>query len=206
MAKEKNLYFSLLEEQARCCAEAAKWLRARIAPTSAESAASPHEPTPTALRRAAELHNAVADRLITEFITPIEPEDILALSVCLNGIADALGETEAELALFCPARLPPSLSTLSEALERCVLTLANIVGDLHGFKRPEALLPRLREVYGQAREAHSIYTESLSLLLASPLSPKEWIGAKSVCDRLMHDATLCRGAAERIEQLLIKNA
>ena len=100
MAKNKNDYFKLIEEQISYCVKASDLLVEILSGYSLDNI-SEYRGKMHAIENAAdEIHHDILTRLSAEFITPIDQEDILRLVQIVDDITDAIDEVVMDLYMY----------------------------------------------------------------------------------------------------------
>ncbi len=205
MAKQKNDYFKLMEQQIACCSEASRLLEQVFSHYSTELLPEQRDTMHAIEHRADEIHHDILTRLSSEFITPIDQEDILRIVQIIDDVTDALDEVLLECYMFHIHALPSYASALSGVVGRCVDALEDAVKELKNFKKPETLRTLIVKVNTIESEADAIYAEAIHSLFASESDCKRLIGSQSVYDCLENCCDLCEHAADVIELIIIKN-
>ena len=155
--------------------------------------------------RADGIHHDILSKLSTEFITPIDQEDILRLVQIIDDITDAIDEVILDIYMYHIVEIPEKTVALSKKVNCCVKALDEAAAELKNFKKREALhrlLVKLNDIEG---EADQIFTEGMYELFASEVNMKNLIGQKTVFEGLENCYDLCEHAADVIEQIVIKN-
>lgn len=205
MAKKKNDYFQLLEQQIGFCVQASELLEEILHHADENNIQEYKERMHEIEHMADDVHHDILTRLSAEFITPIDQEDILRLVQIIDDITDALDEVVMELYMFCIRRIPEAAPAISSHVNRCVKALHAAAGELKNFKKPEKLREQLIEVNTIESEADAVYTEAIHTLFRTETDCKALIGAKEIYDSLEHCCDLCEHAADVIDQIIIKN-
>lgn len=205
MAKKSNDYFELIRKQSSYCVEASNLLEEILCKFNPESInayrSQMHE-----IEHAADIvHHDIRNRLSTEFITPIEQEDILRLVQIIDDITDALDEVILDVYMYHIDVIPEKTAELSKVVNRCVKALYEAAEELKNFKRPNTLRALLIKVNDIEIEADTIYTYAMYKLFASETEGKVLLGAKAIYEGLEDCCDLCEHAADVIEQIIIKN-
>ena len=155
--------------------------------------------------QADEIHHDILKKLSTEFITPIDQEDILRLVQIIDDITDALDEVIMDVYMYHIDVIPERTADLSRIVNQCVKALHEATAELKNFKKPEKLRGLLIKVNDIEIEADGVYMESIYALFGSDLDGKALLGAKVVYEGLENCCDLCEHAADVIEQVIIKN-
>lgn len=205
MARNKNDYFKLVEQQVGFCVEASELLEEILCNYSAGSIAQQRDKMHLIENNADELHHDILTRLSSEFITPIDQEDILGLVQIIDDVTDALDEVVLEFYMFRIEVIPVYTSDIVRIVSRCVKALHEAVGELKNFKRPETLRTLLVKVNTIEGEADTVFVNAIHTLFSTETSSKILIGNKAIYESLENCCDLCEHAADVIERIIIKN-
>lgn len=205
MAKKNNDYFELIKKQSSYCVEASNLLEEILCKFNAESVTAYRRQMHEIEHTADGIHHDILNKLSTEFITPIDQEDILRLVQIIDDITDALDEVILDVYMYHIDVIPERTAELSRIVNRCVKALNEATGALKSFKKPDTLRALLVKVNDIETEADSIYSDSIFRLFGNTTDVKTLIGAKAVYESLENCCDLCEHAADVIEQIIIKN-
>ncbi len=205
MAKKNNDYFELIQKQTSYCVEASNLLEDILCTFNAANIDAYRTQMHDIEHTADSVHHDILNKLSTEFITPIDQEDILRLVQIIDDITDALDEVIMDVYMYHIHVIPEKTTSLSQVVNRCVKALHEAAGELKNFKRPSALRALLVKVNDIEIEADAIYTDAIHELFGSASDVKALLGAKSIYEGLEHCCDLCEHAADVIEQVIIKN-
>ncbi len=205
MAKKNNDYFALINQQASYCVQASQLLEEILCKFNPESInayrAQMHE-----LEHSADgVHHEILNKLSTEFITPIDQEDILRLVQIIDDITDAIDEVILDIYMYHTDVIPEKTADLSRAVNKCVKALFTATEELKNFKKPTKLRELLVIVNDVEFEADELYTNALYSLFEKETDVKALIGGKAVYEGLENCCDLCEHAADVIAQVIIKN-
>ncbi|HIT33681.1 MAG TPA: DUF47 family protein [Candidatus Faecousia intestinigallinarum] len=205
MAKKNNNYFELIKTQSSYCVEASNLLEEILCKFNADSINAYRTQMHAIEHTADDIRHDILKKLSTEFITPIDQEDILRLVQIIDDITDALDEVILDVYMYHVDTIPEKTAALSRVVNRCVLALHEAAGELKNFKKPDALRAMLVKVNDIEIEADAIYTEAIYQLFASNAEGKVLLGSKAIYEGLENCCDLCEHAADVIEQVIIKN-
>lgn len=205
MARNKNDYFTLLENQINCSVQAAELLENLICNLKTTNLDVAREKMHKIEHQADEIHHDISDKLSSEFITVIEQEDILNLSQLIDDITDELDEVTIELYMYHITSTPEKAYELAKIVTRCVKALQAAIKDLRNFKKSEKLLELLIDVSSIETEADNVYIEAIHNLFGSNVDFKTLIGHKKMLESLEECCDLCAHSVEVIKQIIIKN-
>ena len=205
MAKYKNDYFQLIEQQVACCVEASNYLEEILSSYSYDNIGSYRDKMHSIEHNADKIHHDILSRLSVEFITPIDQEDILSLVQIIDDVTDAIDEVVMDFYMFNVTELPSAAPKLSAIVNRCVNALYDASRELKNFKRPDALRKHLIKLNDIETEGDDIYVEAIHELFADFRHGKEILCCKEIYESLENCCDLCEHAADIIEQVIIKN-
>ncbi len=205
MAKKNNDYFELIKEQTAHCVAASNLLEEILCKFNADSIGAYRSQMHEIENTADGVHHDIVKKLSTEFITPIDQEDILHLVQKIDDITDALDEVILDVYMYHIDVIPEKTAELSQIVNRCVKALYEAAGELKNFKRPDRLRELLIKVNDIEIEADMVYMDAIYKLFGSNCGAKELLGTKAVYEGLEHCCDLCEHAADIIEQVVIKN-
>lgn len=199
MAKKNNDYFAMIKKQSAYCVEASNLLEEILCKFNAESINAYREQMHEIEHAADEIHHDILNRLSTEFITPIDQEDILRLVQIIDDITDALDEVILDVYMYHIDVIPEETGRLSQVVNRCVKSLHEATGELKNFKKPDTLRALLVKVNDIETEADEVYIEAVHKLFGSGADEKTLLGVREMYESLESCCDLCERAADVIE-------
>ena len=205
MAKIKNDYFKLVEQQVTYCVQASDLLEEILCNYSAQELPAQRAQMHEIEHKADDIHHDILTRLSAEFITPIDQEDILHLVQIIDDVTDALDEVVLDFYMYNIDKMPAGAPELSKIVNRCVKALYEATKEFKNFKKPDKLRSLLVNVNTIESEADDIYVEALHKLFGTETESKVLIGNKAIYESLENCCDLCEHAADVIEQIIIKN-
>ena len=205
MRKKNNDYFGLIIKQISYSIEASNLLEAIITNYDAKCIDEYRTKIHLIEHTADEVHHDILNRLSTEFITPIDQEDILRLVQIIDDITDALDEVVLDAYMFHVEHITEKMAELSKTVNRCVKELGAAIEELKNFKKPEKLKEYIIKVNDIEVEADALYTKAIYELFNSSCEIKTLLGTKAIYEILEECCDLCEHASDIIEQVVIKN-
>lgn len=205
MAKKNNDYFKLIEQQTSYCLQASNLLEEIFCKFDAKNISDYRTKMHDIEHAADKVHHDILNKLSTEFITPIDQEDILRLAQIIDDITDALDEVVLDFYMYHIDEVPAKAAELSKIVNRCVSALHETAGELKNFKKPAALRSLVIKVNDIENEADMVYTEAVHELFGSDVNGKTAFGTKEIYESLESCCDMCEHATDVIEQVIIKN-
>ncbi len=205
MARNKNDYFQLMEQQVEYCVEASDLLEKIMSDYEKSDILVMKEKMHEIENAGDMLYHDIHSKLAVEFITPIDQEDILHLVQIIDDITDAIDEVVLYFYMYETDELPRDAKKLANIVSRCVAALSNAVKELKNFKKPAELRKYLVTVNDIEGESDIEYANAIHNLFHNCDDIKKLIGTKEIYESLESCCDLCEHAADIIEQVIIKN-
>ncbi len=139
------------------------------------------------------------------FITPIEREDLLAISISMDDILDGLEHTAALFEMYSITKMDDFMHQFVEAIGQCVSEINSAIEKLYTKK-----LLSIREHAINIKEIESrcdhILRASMKHLFTFEKDPIHIIQYKDVYETLEDIADCCKAVADTLEAIIMKNA
>ena len=205
MVKNKNDYFKLMVTQMSFCVKASELLCSVMSRFDAVAVQSSGDKMHSIEHEADRVYRDILTRLSTEFIAPIDHEDILRLVQIIDDVTDGLDEAMMDLYMYRVQKAPSEASRCAALVNDCVKELAFAVDELKNFRKPLKLREHINKINAIEAEADRLYVEAIHVLFGSDAGTKELLGAKAIYEGLENCCDLCEHAADTIEQIILKN-
>lgn len=145
-------------------------------------------------------------RVITElnetFITPIDREDIYALTNSLDNIIDTVDAIATRLTIY-KIKTPIAFGTqLAGILQSQMIIIAEVVKDL---KNRKDTFKKLIEVRNLETEGDLVFREAIAQLFDTEKDIAELIKKKEILENIERSVDCCQTATVVVESILIKN-
>jgi predicted phosphate transport protein (TIGR00153 family) len=150
-----------------------------------------------------ELTHSVLKRLNKSFITPIDREDIYALTVALDTVVDLMEGTAARIVMYGVKESTAAMQELSRLLSETAVALGRSVGKIESNER---LLDSLVEVHDLESKGDGIYRKAITELFAENTDAISVIKCKEIYEKLENTLDACEEAANVLENITLKNA
>jgi predicted phosphate transport protein (TIGR00153 family) len=207
MAKKKgNDYFELLAELVDYTCAAASLLNDTLSNFNLMQLQSKidemHKIEHTADLKKHEMMN----KLVKEFITPIERGDIIELSHEIDNVTDAIEDILVKIYIF------NIKSMRQEALEFCNLILKScdelkvLMKEFKNFKKSANIYKIIVNINELEEEGDRLYTKVIRNLYINSKDPIELISWKDTFEYFEKCCDSCEDAANVIESIIMKNS
>jgi hypothetical protein len=142
----------------------------------------------------------------TNFITPIDREDIHALASALDEVLDYLKGASTRIVLYRVLTIPPEATKLAELILLQVSELHKAIHLLRDFHNVDAMRECLVRINSLENEADDIFERAIAGLFDSCTDPILLIKTKELYVSLETATDQCEDAANVIETIIAKNA
>lgn len=139
------------------------------------------------------------------FITPIEREDLVALSNYLDDITDAVEDVLLELYICNIETIREDVSPLIDLLMQCIRALSDVLGELKDFKHSKKIEGYIIRVNDLEEEGDHLHVESLHRLYAEQ-DLRTIMTWRSIYTCMENCMDLCEHAADVVSTVIMKNA
>jgi hypothetical protein len=197
-------FFDLLEASSRNALAGARLLR---------DLAEDYRDVPGRLQKLTDAEHAgdkvthqILEKLNKTFVTPLDREDIHALTIDLDNIVDSTELVADRLLLYRIERPTDLLITLVRLLERCCEQIDQAVPLLRSPRRHRDILPHVVEINRLENEADKLNRLALGSLFDQPRDVLEVIKWKEVYDTIEAAIDMTEDVAGRLHGIVLKNA
>ncbi len=150
------------------------------------------------------VHNLIRD-LNNAFITPIDREDILALSISMDDILDGLYHTAALFEMYSIIDTDDFMLRFVDAIKNCA-TEIDAAMELLSTKKLLNIRKHAIKVKEIESNCDNILRESIKHLFTVEKDPIRIIKYKQIYEGLEEIANCCKAVANTIETIIMKNA
>jgi uncharacterized protein Yka (UPF0111/DUF47 family) len=153
--------------------------------------------------KADQLTHEINDRIDRSFVTPIDREDIHALSTRLDDVIDLLDGTSRRVETFHIREVLPPSRELTRLL---VEAAEHLQRGVKSIKKPREVNACAVEVKRIEEEGDAVYHDAIGKLFAGTPEPLEVIKWKEIYDRLEQAIDSCMSVVNALQSISMKNA
>ena len=159
-----------------------------------------------------ELHEAdmkkheLSDRLTKAFITPIEREDIAALSEQIDDLTDKIEEVFIRIYINNVKAIRPEALKMLELVIQCCEEVCGLMREFANFRRSKELKDRIIQINSLEEEADRLYIASMHSLHSEEKDVLAVIAWREIYSYLEKCADACEHAADVVESVVMKNS
>lgn len=156
--------------------------------------------------RGDQLTHQILGKLNKTFVTPLDREDIHALTIHMDDIVDAIELVADRLLLYRIEKPTDLMISLVRLLERCCEQIDQAVPLLRSAKRLKDILPHSVEINRLENEADKLTRVALASLFDQPREVLDVIKWKEVYDTLEEAIDSTEDVANLLHGIVLKNA
>lgn len=148
----------------------------------------------------------ILEKLNKTFVTPLDREDIHALTIDLDDIIDSIELVADRLLLYRIERPTDLMISMVRLLERCCEQIDQAIPLLRNPRRMKEILAHSIEINRLENEADKLNRTALSSLFDHPRDVLEVIKWKEVYDTLESAIDMTEDVADQLHGIVLKNA
>jgi len=152
------------------------------------------------------LNHELMSRLATEFIAPIEREDIVTLSQQIDDLTDAIEDVLIKIHIFNVTSLKPQVLKFTKLIIESCQALKEVLEEFPNYKRSTKLNAKIVEVNNLEEEGDKLYYSTVRNLYSSSNDPVELLVWTEIFDLLEKCCDACEMTADTVESIVMKNS
>lgn len=147
----------------------------------------------------------VTEKLMEEFITPIDREDILNMMVMFDDITDAVEELSLKFYLYDYKELPENSVEFMELTLKCLQETEEVAKLFPHYTEPKTILPAIKRVVRMEEECDTIYIDATAKLYRTETDVLAIRKSEAVYSILEGISDKCREVCRYIQTIIYKN-
>ncbi len=143
--------------------------------------------------------------IVKAFITPIDRDDIVKISNCIDNVTDSIEDIIINLYTWNIKELRPDVVPFAELISSCCDAAEGLLGELHDYKKSQKIMNHIIELNRLEEKGDDLYIQdirTLSIENADPYTVMAWReiyrSFETVCD-------CCEDLADAVEAIIIAN-
>ncbi len=153
-----------------------------------------------------EITHKILEKLNSTFITPMDREDIQALTSALDDILDFVNATAQRLHLYGVTFIPPDAKELAGVIVRASEETATLIDNLKNLKNVACLKAGWIEVNRLENAGDVVSRHAIAGLFKNVTDPIEVIKWKELYEHMETAIDKCEDAANIVETVCLKSA
>ncbi len=203
--KQDTFYFDTFAGCAQHAVDASKILRKCIDSYDPDNLAAILDEIHTTEHDADMKKHDMMNVLAKAFITPIERDDIILMSQCLDEVVDKIEDVV--LRLYCDnvRSIRQEMLAAVDVVEQCCLEMKDMMEDFRNFRKSKTLKARIININTLEEKADKIFIDNMRKLHTSETEALEIIIWRDVYRYLEQCTDACEHVADVCERVLMNN-
>lgn len=202
----ENSFFVYLDSMAAKMVEAAAILgELRAVPDSPEAFEAIAERLREKEHEADEIAHLLYNELDRNFVTPLDREDLHALTSTLDDVVDVIESTAVRMSVFGLPRLSPPMCELIRIVQESTAEVAKSIHLLQDLSKLDEIQVHIVHVNSLENEGDRIYRAELSRVFREVKDAIELVREKEVLNQLERAIDRCEDVMDLIRSVVVKN-
>ena len=147
----------------------------------------------------------VTAKLLTEFMTPIDREDIFELLKMIDDVTDGIEEISLKLYIYNYTELPPDTLPYLELTVECMRKMEECLNEFPHYLNKEVFDPYVMAVIRLEEESDSQYIEHMRKLYLNETDGFKRHKAEAMYTMLEEVSDKCREVCRFVQNIALKN-
>ena len=147
----------------------------------------------------------VTAKLLKEFMTPIDREDIFELLKLVDDVTDAIEEISLRLYLYNYQSLPDNTVEFMDVTLKCMEKMEECLKQFPNYLKEEIFVPYVNEVVKLEERSDELYIENVHALYLKKISEEERYKAETLYSLLEEVSDKCREVCRFVQNIALKN-
>jgi predicted phosphate transport protein (TIGR00153 family) len=207
MARKKDVnYYDIFVELAGYSCKAADLLNKILHNFNADELQDKMKEMHTIEHGGDEARHVMIKKLAREFITPIEREDIMALTDAIDNVTDTIEDVLMHMYMFNITNVREHALKMTEVIVKCCNSMKQALDEFYNFRKSQNLHDFIVEINFLEEEADKLFTEATRDLYVNCSDNKEVIAWDQTLHFLEKCCDDCEEVANVIENVIMKNS
>lgn len=206
MAKKENNYFKMFSEIAADAITAAQQLEKTVMNYNPEKIEKLNKNMHEIEHAADQKKHEMMEHLISEFITPIEREDIATLSYMLDDVLDMIEEVMQMFYMYNVQEMRLVTREFASLIVRSTEALKECFDEFENFRKSDLIARKIVEVNVIEELADQLYFRSVRELYTTDQEPIAIIVWVRIFDRFEKIIDQCENIADMLASVIMKNS
>ena len=150
--------------------------------------------------------HAMIKLLAKEFITPIEREDIMAMSEAIDTVTDQIEDVLQRLYMYDVKTIRKDALLISDIIVKCTEAMRDALTEFSNFKKSKTIMDQLIEINRLEEVGDRLFIDAVrGVFVDENLKAEERIAWNSIFGYLEDVCDACEDVADVIEGVIMKN-
>lgn len=147
----------------------------------------------------------VMEKLVKEFLPPLDREDILNLIRDIDDVTDAVEDIVIRLYMYNVRSLRPEVSKFTQVILDCCVALKRVMEEFHNFKKSKTINSLIDTVLRLEEKCDEIYIKAVRDLFVNEKDPVTISIWSDLFQRLEQCCDACGHVSSTVETAYMKN-
>lgn len=148
----------------------------------------------------------IMNRLVKEFLPPIEREDITSLTQEIDDVTDSVEDVLIYVDMFNIKTIRPEILKFTELIVSCCTAMDEALTEFKNFKSSKKLRDKIIEINHLEEVGDALYVDFMRNLYHTSTDPVELMCWTEILHRLEKCCDNCEDVANVIESIVMKNS
>ncbi len=204
--KESNYYFDTFVRGADYANEASHLLAGYVENYDKAKLGQWLKEMHTVEHTADTVKSEMMERLVKEFLPPIEREDIVSLSHAIDEVTDCIEDALRRMYMYDIPTLRPDVKDFVEIILQSCDAMSEAMRELHDFRKSALLRQKVREISDLEEKADYLYTGAMRRLFTEESDTLVKVTWSRMYEALEKCCDWCEHVAREIQQVVLKNS
>lgn len=203
--KSNNYYFDTFEKGVSYACQAAELLSACFEHYDPAALRTRMDEMHTVEHTADGVKHEMMEKLLKEFLPPIEREDIMELANTIDEVTDSIEDVLLRLYMFNISALRDEAREFTAVIVNCCAAMKAMMAELPNFRKSASLRQKVVDINGLEEQGDRLYTVAMRRLYTEENDPVSVIAWTTMFDRLEKCCDCCEHVADVVERVVMKN-
>lgn len=206
MAKKNNPYFDDFITMTNFSVEAAAYLQVVFREFNPANLPEQRQRMHEIEHAADKVRHDMMRRLVKEFVTPVDREDIIALANALDSVTDTIDDILIRMYMYNIDTMQTDAQRFVEIIAHCCQALHKAMVEFPNFQKSSTLIESIIEINSLEEAGDAIYIEAVHKLYKTGSNAMAVAAWSDLYDRLEDCCDACEDVANLIELIAMKNS
>lgn len=149
-----------------------------------------------------EMENALAKA----FVTPVDREDLAAVSHNIDDVADSIEEVLQCFYMYRIKNVTPEAIEFAKKITECCKLMKTMLGEFMNFKKPEKLHNMIIDLNHMEEECDVLYMDATMALSDRFTDALDIISWREIYNRMENCADACEHVGDGVDMVVMKNS
>lgn len=204
--KDNNYYFEAFEKGISYANDAAILLQNSFENFDAANIRTQFDEMHKIEHTADGVKHEMMERLVKEFLPPIEREDIVELAHTIDEVTDTIEDVLLRTYMYNITELRFDVKEFTKLITRCCEDLKIVSQELYNYQKSTVLMSKVKEINSLEEEGDRLYVEAIHRLYTEEKDPVAILTWTNIYDRLEKCCDSCEKVVDTIEMVVLKNS